>query len=87
MIGAGGNVRVLPLGERPPTTGVDGVLLRPRADQTLAEALDAAETLLADGLAPVPPGRSLRTALGLPVPVRPANARAAFPAPEPQPSL
>ncbi|MEV8517329.1 LLM class flavin-dependent oxidoreductase [Dactylosporangium sp. NPDC051484] len=87
VIGAGGSVRVAPLGLRPADGDGDGVLLRPTADQSLDEVLTEAERLLADGFTPVTPGGPLRAALGLAAPARPAGARAAFPAPEPQPSL
>ncbi|GAA2576803.1 hypothetical protein GCM10010399_03120 [Dactylosporangium fulvum] len=87
VVGAGGSVRVVPLGLRSPDGDADGVLLRPTADQSLDEVLTEAERLLADGFTPVAPGVPLRAALGLPGPARPTSSRAAFPVPEPHPSL
>nr|BFE59500.1 LLM class flavin-dependent oxidoreductase [Dactylosporangium thailandense] len=87
VVGTGGSVRVAPLGLRPPDSDAGGVLLRPTVDQSLDEVLTEVERLLADGFTPSPPGGPLRAALGLIAPARPASGRAAFPVPEPHPSL
>ncbi|MER7006833.1 LLM class flavin-dependent oxidoreductase [Dactylosporangium sp. NPDC000555] len=87
VVGVGGSVRIAPLGLRPADSDAGGVLLRPTLDQSLDEVLTEAERLLADGFTPVTPGGPLRAALGLATPARPAGGRAAFPVPEPQPSL
>jgi hypothetical protein len=81
----GGAVVVIPLGVQPPRD-VTGVLLRPAPGQTVDGLLTGAERLLADGFRPVG-GGSLRAALGLAAPPRRANGRAAFPVPQPNPSL
>jgi hypothetical protein len=86
IVGAGGAVRVVPLGQRAPEDA-DGVLLRPAVDQSLTEVLTAVEDLLADGFTAVPPGVPLRASLGLTTPARPAGLRSAFPVPAPNPSL
>lgn len=88
LLGEGGSVEVVPLGQPPPDDGVDGVLLRPSPEeQTVDALLTAAERLLADGFTSVAPGGPLRAALGLPPPPRPTNGRTAFPVPRPNPSL
>ncbi|RJQ83975.1 LLM class flavin-dependent oxidoreductase [Amycolatopsis panacis] len=85
VIGTGAVV-VTTLGERPPTD-TTGVLLQPTLDHTVDELLTGAERLLAEGFSAVAPGGSLRAALGLAAPPRRADGRAAFPAPQPNPSL
>ncbi|GAA3792091.1 LLM class flavin-dependent oxidoreductase [Amycolatopsis tucumanensis] len=85
VIGEGGSVAVTPLGETPPRDAA-GVLLRAAPGQTADELLTAAEELLAEGFRPVGAG-PLRAALGLAAPPRRAAGRAAFPVPQPNPSL
>ncbi|MDH2414159.1 LLM class flavin-dependent oxidoreductase [Nocardioides sp. CER19] len=87
VLGPDGPVAVVPLGDELPD-GVDGIVLRPSADQSVAELLDTATRLLADGLRPVEPGGPLRAALGLAAAAPlPSTSRAAFPVPQPQQSL
>lgn len=87
VIGVGGAVLVTPFGAPPAGTDAAGVLLRPAPEQTVDELLAAAEQLFTDGRATPSRGGPLRAALDLPPPVRPAHGRAAFPVPQPNPSL
>ncbi|GAA3566079.1 hypothetical protein GCM10022222_57390 [Amycolatopsis ultiminotia] len=85
LVLGGASVVVTPLGAQPPRD-VTGVLLQAAAEQSLGELLGAAEGLLAAGFRPVPAG-PLRTALGLAPASRAVAGRAAFPEPQPYPSL
>ena len=85
VIGPGGPVVVTALGETPPRDAA-GVVLRPAPWQAVDELLTVAEQLLADGFRSIAPG-PLRAALGFAPPPRRANGRAAFPVPQPNPSL
>ncbi|NIH80210.1 LLM class flavin-dependent oxidoreductase [Amycolatopsis viridis] len=85
VIGEGGAVAVAVLGERPPR-GTAGVLLRAEAEHSVDDVLTAAERLLAGDFRPLAAG-PLRAALGLAAPPPRANGRAAFPVPQPHPSL
>ncbi|WAL68810.1 LLM class flavin-dependent oxidoreductase [Amycolatopsis cynarae] len=86
LVLGGDSVAVTPLGEQPPS-GVTGVLLRPAPEQSVAELITGAESLLSQGFRPIAPGGSLRSALGLAVPPRRPGGRPAFPVPQPHPSL
>lgn len=83
VIGAGGAVRIVDAAEAWSGEASDGggLLLRGRPGSTLAELLDAAESL-AGRTRPVGDG-PLRQVLDLSVPSRPAVGRAAFPQPQP----
>lgn len=88
VLGAAGSVPVVALGKEPPAGKIEGVVLRAGPEQSVGDLLDTAERWLADGFAPVAPGGSLRTALGLSAPAPlPPTARAAFPQPKPHVSL
>lgn len=85
VIGAGGAVRIVDADAAEAWSGEasdgGGLLLRGRPGSTLAELLDAAESL-AGRTRPVGDG-PLRQVLDLSVPSRPAVGRAAFPQPQP----
>lgn len=83
VLGGGGAVPVVPLGQEPPPGPWAGLVLRAGLEQSVETLLDTAERWLADGFAPVAAGGSLRAALQRPAPAPlAATARAAFPVPQ-----
>lgn len=88
VLGAEGTWPIVTMGAEPPERGFDGIVLRPRLEQSVNGLLDIAERLLSGGFTPAPYGGSLREALGLaaPPPLPPTLA-AAFAEPQPHASL
>lgn len=88
VLGDGGSVPVVILGNELPTTSVGGILLRAGLGHSVSDLLDEAEHWLANDFEPVSLGGPLRAALNLPLPPQlPSTARAAFPVPQPHVSL
>jgi hypothetical protein len=85
VIGPGGDLPMVSTLDEPVPSGAAGLLLRAADDEGLAAVFDRVERGL-DGFRPAPPG-PLRTALGLRPADRVAGERAAFPVPQPHPSL
>jgi hypothetical protein len=85
VIGPGGDLPVVSALDEPAPAGAAGLVLRAADEEGLEAVLDRVEHGL-DAFRPVPPG-PLRPALGLRAAARVAGERAAFPVPQPHPSL
>lgn len=88
VLGAQGTWPIVTMGAEPPERDFDGIVLRPRLEQSVNGLLDIAERWLSDGFTPALYGGSLREALDVaaPPPLSP-TLPAVFAEPQPHASL
>lgn len=88
VLGAEGTWPVVTMGAEPPERHLDGIVLRPRLEQSVDGLLDIAERWLSRDFTAIPVGGSLREALDLaaPPPLSP-TLPAVFAEPQPHASL